>query len=94
MVTGRRSRSRYLTYKFPDYFASLSDASKTTLGYQGGPMTAEEGAAFEAHPLFNTILTMRGWDESAKVVGRVVPLLESYRPLLTSLIVDNIRASV
>ncbi len=31
---------RYLTFSQPDYYARLSEASRRTLAYQGGVMTA------------------------------------------------------
>ncbi|CAK0813941.1 unnamed protein product [Prorocentrum cordatum] len=43
---------RYLCCIKPEYHARLSDASLTTLGYQGGPMAPEEAAAFERDELF------------------------------------------
>ena len=41
---------RYLCATDPAYFARLSPASVHTLRLQGGPMSAEEVAAFEANP--------------------------------------------
>jgi predicted HD phosphohydrolase len=77
---------RYRCFKDPSYRGRLSEASKVTLGYQGGPMGAEEAAAFEADPLGPLILQMRDFDEAAKVPGLAVPDLESYRPLLEGLV--------
>jgi len=57
---------RYLTFKNPDYFSRLSEASLETLRFQGGPMTAEEARAFETNPYFVGILQVRRWDELAK----------------------------
>lgn len=57
---------RYLTYKHPSYYESLSEASKKTLLYQGGLMKEEEALAFEADPLFAYSIRMRQWDELAK----------------------------
>ena len=37
----------------------LSEASRITLGFQGGPMNADDAAAFEAEPLFTTALRLR-----------------------------------
>ena len=37
----------------------------------------------------DAILKMRTWDEAAKVVGRVVPDLESYVPMMRALILSN-----
>ena len=77
---------RYLCWKNPAYLAKLSPASRTTLGFQGGPMAAAEAAAFEADPLSPTILKMRTWDEAAKDPQAQVPALASYRPLLMRLV--------
>ncbi|NWC97466.1 HD domain-containing protein [Pseudomonas sp. P7779] len=65
---------RYLTFSQPDYYARLSEASRRTLGYQGGVMTAEEAQAFEQDPLCAVSLRMRHWDEQAKEMH--VPLLD------------------
>ena len=82
IVRGHVSAKRYLTWRDPTYYDRLSPASKTTLGYQGGPMNDEEAHAFELDPLHDTILQMRTWDERAKVPALVVPDLESYRAML------------
>lgn len=77
---------RYLCWKTPAYMNKLSPASVTTLGYQGGPMSDVEGAAFEAHPWKDTILAMRTWDEAAKVQGAQVPAIEEYYPVIDKLV--------
>lgn len=80
LVEGHVLAKRYLVAKEPDYFAKLSADSVRTLKFQGGPMDAQEVAAFEADPLFDDCIQMRRWDESAKEVGKDVPDLESYLP--------------
>ncbi|MFL1492403.1 phosphonate degradation HD-domain oxygenase [Pseudomonas antarctica] len=65
---------RYLTFTQPDYYAHLSEASRHTLGYQGGVMTAEDAHAFEQDPLCQVSLRMRHWDEQAKDMH--VPVLD------------------
>ena len=65
---------RYLTFSQPDYYARLSEASRRTLAYQGGVMTADEARAFEQDPLCHVSLRMRQWDEQAKDMH--VPLLD------------------
>ncbi|CAK9018462.1 unnamed protein product [Durusdinium trenchii] len=60
---------RYLCAVRKDYHKTLSEASKTTLRHQGGPMTAEEANAFEKEELHKIIVAMRHWDEAAKVKG-------------------------
>ena len=57
---------RYLTLKEPGYYARLSEASRRTLEYQGGVMSAAEAEAFERDPLCAVSLRMRQWDEQAK----------------------------
>nr|WP_314560612.1 phosphonate degradation HD-domain oxygenase [uncultured Pseudomonas sp.] len=65
---------RYLTFSQPDYYACLSDASRRTLAYQGGVMSAAEVRAFERDPLFEVSVRMRYWDEQAKQTH--VPVLD------------------
>ena len=72
---------RYLTFADPEYYNRLSEASKTTLKYQGGPMNAEEAAAFKADPLFDLNITMRKWDEEAKVQDMPLPDLGIYKEI-------------
>lgn len=82
LVARHVDAKRYLCCVNPEYHAKLSDASRTTLGHQGGPMTPEEAKAFEEDELFKTIIAMRRWDEAAKVPEKKVPALESYRSML------------
>ena len=65
---------RYLTFSQPDYYARLSEASRRTLEYQGGMMSAEQAQAFEQDPLYAVSLRMRHWDEQAKQMH--VPVLD------------------
>ncbi|MBV4472996.1 MULTISPECIES: phosphonate degradation HD-domain oxygenase [Pseudomonas] len=65
---------RYLTLKEPGYYERLSEASRRTLAYQGGVMTAAEAQAFEQDPLCTVSLRMRQWDELAKETA--VPLID------------------
>jgi putative nucleotidyltransferase with HDIG domain len=60
---------RYLCYKYADYYNNLSEASKNTLTFQGGPMNESEAMTYENDPLFDTIIQMRKWDEAAKEVN-------------------------
>jgi len=57
---------RYLCFKEPDYYVSLSEASKETLSYQGGPMSAPEAKAFASAPLFEESIKIRRIDDEAK----------------------------
>ena len=66
LVENHVQAKRYLTFKYPEYYEQLSEASKKTLEYQGGVMRAEEADAFEKDPLFDVSIRMRKWDEMAK----------------------------
>jgi 2-amino-1-hydroxyethylphosphonate dioxygenase (glycine-forming) len=82
LVESHVEAKRYLTVKDPTYYAQLSEASKKTLEYQGGPMTEEEAAAFEKYPLFGLIINMRKWDEQAKIQQKPLPDLGRYREMM------------
>lgn len=57
---------RYLTFRYPTYYEQLSPASKATLEFQGGRMSAEEAEAFELLPDAELIVRLRYWDDKAK----------------------------
>lgn len=82
LVESHVEAKRYLTVKEPAYYDQLSEASKRTLEYQGGPMTPEEAAAFEQYPLFPLIIQMRKWDEQAKIEQKPLPDLDHYRQMI------------
>jgi hypothetical protein len=42
LICNHVSAKRYLCWKYPDYHAKLSPASRTTLRHQGGPMSSTE----------------------------------------------------
>ncbi|WP_406403150.1 HD domain-containing protein [Streptomyces sp. NBC_00879] len=71
---------RYLAAADQEHAAGLSPESARTLTLQGGPMTPEEQAAFEAHPDFTAALALRRADDAGKVVGLRVAGLEHWRP--------------
>ncbi len=72
---------RYLTYKYPEYYTKLSEASKETLRFQGGPMTAFEATEFEQNPLFTASIKLREWDELAKEEHTPLPDLNVYKQI-------------
>jgi len=82
LVASHVEAKRYLALRKRGYHALLSEASRGTLRFQGGPMREEEAAAFEADPLFPAKLRLRTWDEAAKRPDWAVPALESYAALL------------
>ncbi|MBH2003622.1 MAG: HDIG domain-containing protein [Sphingobacteriia bacterium] len=74
---------RYLCYRFKEYNDALSVASKRTLEFQGGPMSAEEAAAFERLAWFKDIIALRKIDEMAKMENVPLPAnLDKYRTLI------------
>jgi phosphonate degradation associated HDIG domain protein len=75
---------RYLCATDPSYLSKLSPASVHTLGLQGGPMNAEEIAAFERVPHFKDATRVRRWDDAGKVAGLKTAGLEEYRKLIES----------
>lgn len=82
LVREHVNAKRYLTGTNPAYYHKLSPASQTTLGYQGGPFTPAECAAFEADPDHKVILKMRTWDEAAKVPNMKTPTLVDYKEMI------------
>jgi gamma-butyrobetaine dioxygenase len=70
---------RYLCATEAEYFGRLSAASVHSLGKQGGPMSAQESAAFTAQPHAGAAIRLRRWDDGGKVDGLHVPDLRSYR---------------
>lgn len=71
---------RYLCAKEADYFASLSPDSVRSLALQGGPMSAAEMAEFEALPEYAAAVTLRRFDEQAKVKGLETPPVGHFMP--------------
>jgi phosphonate degradation associated HDIG domain protein len=81
MVESHVQAKRYLTFMVPGYYDKLSDASKITLGKQGGIMTPQEAQAFEADELFERFIKIREWDDKAKLENIPLPSLEKYKSL-------------
>jgi phosphonate degradation associated HDIG domain protein len=86
LVTGHVDAKRYLVRRDPSYAARLSPASICTLKLQGGPMSEEEAVAFERSWKHERLLQLQRWDDEAKVMGKEVPGLPHYAPLLTALL--------
>lgn len=81
LVQSHVAAKRYLTARRPGYYEALSEASKETLRFQGGPMSESEADAFEAQPEFELMIRMREWDEEAKHPDRVPAPLDRYRAM-------------
>ena len=82
LVQSHVEAKRYLTWKHPGYYEQLSEASKKTLAYQGGPMNDGEATSFEQHPLFELMIKMRQWDDEAKVEHMEIGSLEKYHHMM------------
>jgi len=89
LVKSHVEAKRFLTFKFPEYFEKLSDASKLTLQHQGGRMNAEEAEAFEADPMFDIYIKMRTWDDLAKITNKALPDLNRYKQMAISHLMQN-----
>jgi 2-amino-1-hydroxyethylphosphonate dioxygenase (glycine-forming) len=72
---------RYLTYRFPAYYDRLSEASRITLGFQGGKMNEAEAADFEADPDAALTIQLRLWDDAAKETGVPVDNLNALKSM-------------
>lgn len=81
LVQSHVEAKRYLCFADQNYYEKLSEASKKTLQYQGGPMSAADAAEFELNPLCKTIIRMRLWDEMAKEIDVPLPDLKRYRKM-------------
>jgi putative nucleotidyltransferase with HDIG domain len=84
LVTSHVAAKRYLTFRYPDYYFKLSDASKKTLQFQGGVMTEDEARSFESDILFPIYIKLRQWDEAAKREQVALPSLDIYREKMIS----------
>lgn len=82
LVASHVEAKRYLAARKQGYYALLSEASRGTLRFQGGPMSEAEADAFEADPSFAAKLRLRSWDEAAKRADWTVPELDSYAAVL------------
>ena len=74
LVENHVKAKKYLTFKNPDYYNNLSNASKQTLKEQGGPMTKQQAENFENDELFEVSLKMRIYDEKAKIKDMKIKL--------------------
>ncbi len=83
-VRGHVAAKRYLTATDQGYFDILSPVSRRTLELQGGPFTAAEAAAFASRPFAEQAAAVRRWDDSAKVFGADVAMLEHFREALAA----------
>ncbi len=76
---------RYLCRTEQNYFARLAPDSVRSLVLQGGPMSDEEAAAFRALPYAGDAVTLRRFDEGAKVADLATPSVAHFVPYLMNL---------
>ena len=89
LIASHVEAKRYLTFKNPVYYNKLSEASKRTLNFQGGPMNEKEAKDFEKDEWFPLYLSIREWDEKAKVENIPLPDLERYRLMMIKHLTQN-----
>ena len=77
---------RYLCAAEPGYLGLLSAESVRTLALQGGPMTRDEVAAFDALPHARDAVAVRHWDDQAKDPAVTPPGFAHFAPLLEALV--------
>ena len=80
---------RYLTYKYPEYYDKLSEASKATLEFQGGRMTEAEAIEFERLPDVELFIRLRYWDDQAKEMNRPVQNIPHLKSLAVAHLIKN-----
>lgn len=76
---------RYLVATDPTYAATLTPSSARSLAVQGGPMSDDEVAAFEALPGCAAAVKVRRWDDTGKDPTITVPPFAHWHDLLRGL---------
>jgi len=82
---------RYLCATDSGYLAQLSPASVQSLQLQGGPFGDLETREFESNPWYRDAVSLRRWDDLAKVSGMAVPALDHYRGRLAKALAERQR---
>lgn len=82
LVGSHVAAKRYLCAVDSGYHDTLSDASKKSLLFQGGPMTGDELEEWSAKPWCQEMCRLRKWDDGAKIVGLEVEPAEAYRRMM------------
>lgn len=84
LIANHVSAKRYLCFKDVNYYKNLSEASKTTLRYQGNAMTALEAVEYESNEEFENYIRMRRIDENAKKLDSEADGFSNYYATLTA----------
>ncbi|KAJ5513125.1 hypothetical protein N7463_002677 [Penicillium fimorum] len=69
LVNSHVAAKRYLTATNQGYYESLSTASQKSLAFQGGPFRGADLGTFEEDPLRDEMVSLRLWDDAAKLEG-------------------------
>ncbi|CAN1209456.1 phosphonate degradation HD-domain oxygenase [Tumidithrix helvetica PCC 7403] len=75
---------RYLCAADPTYLAGLSLASQSSLILQGGIFSKEEAFVFMGKPYAKDAVSLRAWDDLAKVEGLKTPDLNDFVTIVAS----------
>lgn len=89
LVQSHVNTKRYLTFKYPNYYDKLSEASKQTLIHQGGVMNTNEAAVFERDPLLPLYIKIRDWDDCAKVENIPLPDINIFKQMALNHLLNN-----
>jgi len=75
---------RYLCAAEPGYWDTLSFASRRSLELQGGVYTLEQAETFIALPWANDAVSLRRWDDMAKVPNLTTPALGHFADIMAA----------
>lgn len=83
---------RYLTAIDRGYYESLSSASQRSLAFQGGPFRDADLKNFEEDPLRDDMVSLRLWDDAAKLEGieAIIPRARAYLDMIIAHLVREI----
>ncbi|CEJ59842.1 hypothetical protein PMG11_08444 [Penicillium brasilianum] len=86
LVNSHVAAKRYLTAVDRGYYESLSSASQKSLAFQGGPFQGEELEKFNQDPLRDEMVSLRLWDDAAKLEGveSTTPRAGAYLQMITA----------
>ena len=73
---------RYLCATRSEYYRHLSEDSKRSLALQGGVFSSAEAERFIDQPYATGAVSVRLWDDAAKVAGAATPGLAHFEPAL------------
>ncbi|OZH53098.1 phosphohydrolase [Hydrocoleum sp. CS-953] len=85
---------RYLCATKPNYFATLSPASKRSLELQGGAFSTDAAAEFIQQPYAEDAVQLRIWDDQAKIVGMKTPNLKYFTQIIYQTIIVSKIANI